>query len=271
MEQREQLTENLKVRYTDINLLLALRDAALSKGIDWADPADIERVAALLQQVAGGDKDYARIQLQAIRYMDAYLEDSNARGQYQRLFRQVERFRDVGKIMARVEDDYPDDAPAMLRLAFSAIRAGNPHGDIRKLRKIFVEDRARYDSLLAEIEQDEAGWQAGTEAQLADPDLALETDPDEDEGEGPGPVVPNYPKDVVRTRLKNAIDGFDAASSIDVMSSLEQVINRLVALTDDRNKLAIALEGERSDRIRVALERIIAWVEEVKGRLTQGH
>ena len=35
MVQREQLTENLKVRYTDINLLLALRDAAQSHGIDW--------------------------------------------------------------------------------------------------------------------------------------------------------------------------------------------------------------------------------------------
>ena len=38
MEQREQLTENLKVRYNEIDYLLALREAAVNRDIDWFDP-----------------------------------------------------------------------------------------------------------------------------------------------------------------------------------------------------------------------------------------
>ena len=37
MEQREQLTENFKVRYNDIDYLLALREAAEHREIDWYD------------------------------------------------------------------------------------------------------------------------------------------------------------------------------------------------------------------------------------------
>jgi hypothetical protein len=79
MEQREQLTENFKLRYTDINLLLTLRDAAEAQRIDWNSPEDIERVAGELQEfVQGGDKGYAAIQLRAIKYMDDYLAEECA-------------------------------------------------------------------------------------------------------------------------------------------------------------------------------------------------
>ena len=137
MEQREQLTENLKVRYTDINLLLALREAAILERIDWADDDSLGAVAGALQLAAGGDKGYAEIQLRAIRHMDAYLDDQEKSGEYHLLLRQVERFRDVGRMMAKIQTDYPEDAPDMLRIAFAAIQAGNPHGDIRVLRNIF--------------------------------------------------------------------------------------------------------------------------------------
>lgn len=53
MEQREQLTENLKVRYTDINLLLAIRAAAESRAIDWYEGGDINRVAGELKDIIG--------------------------------------------------------------------------------------------------------------------------------------------------------------------------------------------------------------------------
>ncbi|MGH3561899.1 MAG: hypothetical protein ACRDTN_08905 [Mycobacterium sp.] len=152
MEQREQLTENLKVRYTDMNLLLAIRAAAEARGIDWFDPESVDRVAGQLQHIIGNNKDYAVIQLNAIRYMDAYLEDSGQPGQYHKLMRQIERFRDVGKAMAQVEVDYPDDAPDMLRLMFAAIRAGRPHGTIRQLRQMFRLDRDRYADLISEVE-----------------------------------------------------------------------------------------------------------------------
>ena len=45
MEQREQLTEDYKVRYTDINLLLAIKAAAEDKEIDWYDAKSILTVA----------------------------------------------------------------------------------------------------------------------------------------------------------------------------------------------------------------------------------
>ena len=69
MEQREQLTEDYKVRYTDINLLLAIKDAASDKEIDWDDPASILKVAGELQHVMRNDQSYALVQLYAVKYM----------------------------------------------------------------------------------------------------------------------------------------------------------------------------------------------------------
>jgi hypothetical protein len=269
MEQREQLTEDFKVRYTDINLLLALRDAATARGIDWADSGSIQQVASELQQVAGGDQAYAVIQLQAIRYMDDYLSDLNAPGQYQKLFRQVERFRDVGKIMAKMETDYPDEAPDMLRVVFAAIKAGNPHGDIRALGRMFRDDRPRYNRLLREIEQEEAEWEQATEPRLADPDLAVDVEEDEGaESEPPGPVVPNYPVERVQTRIKNAIDGL-AASDLDITSMLEQALSRLETLTADRDRLVAALAGENGPAVQELLGRIVAWADQARAYLSQ--
>lgn len=260
MEQREQLTENLKVRYTDINLLLALRDAALSKGIDWADIDSIERVAGELQHAAGGDRAYALIQLYAIKYMDAYLADSNQPGQYQKLLRQVERFRDVGKNMARMEAEYAAEAPDMMRLAFAAIRAGNKHGDIRSLRKMFLEDRPRYNALLKAIEKDEQEWEKAPNTQLASPAVAaVDTDEEEDPetADPPGPVVPEYPVERVNERIKNAIDGFQAATALNVQSALYQIWSRLEPI--DRSKLQDALADDPDGDIKSLLARIVDW------------
>lgn len=266
MEQREQLTEDFKVRYTDINLLLALRDAATSKDIDWADLDSLDRVAGELQNVAGGDKSYALIQLQAIRYMDAFLRDSNAEGKHYRLVRQVERFRDVGKAMAKIEAEYPDAATDMLRITFAAIRAGNPHGDIRMVRKIFIEDKDRFRSLLTDIERDEEGWEPPADSQLENPSLAADVEPESDEVEAdsPGPVVRNYPSEKVRTRIKNAIDGFMAASTLDVSSTLEQVLSRLSALSSDPDRLPTALSNDTSGEIRGKLKRVIEWARDAE-------
>ena len=268
MEQREQLTENLKVRYTDINLLLTLREAAIARGVDWNDPQSIEKVAGQLQDVAR-DKAYATIQLRAIRYMDAFLQDANAPGRYQTLLRQVERFRDVGKIMAQIENDYPDDAADILRLAFAAIRAGNPHGDIRLLRKIFIDDRERYKRLLAAVEREEAPWDAATtDAQVADPKIVStrrEEDDETDEGDDdpPGPVVPNYPSERVKTKIKDAIDGFQSRN-LNALSMLEQAHSRLESLTKDRKTLSAALAGDEADQVRKAIAKVVAWAEDAK-------
>ncbi len=270
MEQREQLTENLKVRYTDINLLLTLKDAANARRIDWADPDSIDQIAGELQHVAGGNQAYASIQLRAIKYMDAFLADSRALGQYHKVLRQVERFRDVGKIMVKMERDYPDEAADILRLAFAAIRASNPHEDIRALRKIFIEDRARYNRLLKSVEKEEEEWEKATDREIAEPDTTAATDVEGDAGETdgdtepPGPVVPNYPEEKVRERIKNAIDGFQA-QQLSLVVRLEQAFSRLEELNKDR--LTAALAGENAEAVRTSLENIIAWAEAAKGIL----
>ncbi len=264
MEQREQLTENLKIRYTDINLLLTLREAANLKNIDWADPNSIDQVAGDLKHLVAGDKLYAAIQLGAIRYMDAYLSLNNAAGLHQNLIGQIERFRDVGKIMSRMEQDYPDDAPDMLRLAFAAISAGNTHGDIRVLWKIFKEDRDRFRSLLSRVENIEQQSQQGGEI---GPPGVIEREAIEDvetEPDPPGPVVSNYPSERVRSLVKNAIDGWNA-SNLDVLSQLDQVVGRLRSLTTER--LSTSLAGDEATDTRTFLEEIVAWSDQARQNL----
>ncbi|MCX4239640.1 hypothetical protein [Paraliomyxa miuraensis] len=261
MEQREQLTENLKIRYTDINLLLTLKAAADARKIDWNDPDSIDDVATQLQHVAKGNKGYAAIQLRAIKYMDLFLQDAGKPGEYQDLLRQVERFRDIGKVMLHMETDYPDDAPDMLRLTFAAIRAGNKHEDIRAFKRIFVEDRPRYRRLLASITKEEEKWEgAGGGARLAEPQI-ISKPPDEDdeeEDDEPGPVVPNYPQDRVSTAIKNAVDGFQAAQR-SISSILITALDRLEAL--DARKLKDALEHDDDGEIAGTLRKLIEWSE----------
>ena len=164
--------------------------------------------------------------------MDAYLDDSDQSGQYHKLIRQIERFRDVGRVMVQVEANFPDDAIDMLRLLFAAIRAGRPHGKIRELRRMFLRDRDRYGQLVAEVDTIEQAWEAdGNSEELADPiDITPEQpELDEEEGESaepPGPNVPNYPKQVVTDAIENALDGFQAAQTDDVIKTLRQYRER---------------------------------------------
>ena len=267
MEQREQLTEDFKVRYTDMNLLLTLRDAAIDSGIDWFDPESIKKVAGQLQEVAGGNQAYATIQLRAIKYMDAYLDDANAAGQYHKLLRQVERFRDIGKIMSRIEEDYQDDSADMLQLMFAAVRAGNPHGDIRVIRKMFLEERDRYESLQAQVAQDEKEWeQTGTRG-IADPDLSAESDESEyedEDSEQETPVeTPGYPQELVQRRIKNSIDGYQA-SQLEVMDTLAQILSRLHNLTGASELLAETLSGPRGSEAKDMLTDIIEWADDAR-------
>ena len=266
MEQREQLTEDFKVRYTDVNLLLSLREAAELEGIVWADNADIKRVAGALQWLTNGDKKYAIKQLRAIKYMDAYLLDSDAEGQYHKLLRQVERFRDVGWVMGKM-DDYPDSQQDMLRLCFAAVRASNPHVHIRKLWNIFRDDRDRYDKMIAGVEEDEAEWEDAQNNDLPEPDFSAEEeeeDDDEDE-EPPVPTSANYPKEKVRTRIENAVDGYLAKDRGSVQI-LEQALDRLTSLTAPTDRIAAALEADDTDRVRKLLKAIYSWSEDAKAR-----
>ena len=83
MEQREQLTEDFKKRYQDVNALLALRAAAELEEIDWKSSASLTTVADRLKHYAGrDDANYASKQLYAIRALDDYLIYINAPGRY---------------------------------------------------------------------------------------------------------------------------------------------------------------------------------------------
>ena len=79
LEASEQLTEGLKVRYGDVNLLLTLREVGLAEleKIDWHSPRDVERVAELIKHLVRNSKRRAVIQLTAVFYMGEYLSGSS--------------------------------------------------------------------------------------------------------------------------------------------------------------------------------------------------
>ncbi len=267
MEQREQLTEDFKVRYTDMNLLLTLRQAAIDSGIDWFDPDSIKRVAGELQEVVGGSQTYATLQLRAIRFMDAYLAEANAIGQYHKLLRQVERFRDIGRTMSWVEENYPNDTVDMLQLMFAAVRAGNPHDDIREVRRMFLEDRDRYEHLQKQVAEDEKEWAETGGRAIGDPDLSSDFDGSEDEGEDSDketPIqTPGYPQGQVKRRIKNAIDGFEAGR-LEVVDTLEQILSRLRILSSASERLVETLTGPRGSEAKGMLTEIIKWADDAK-------
>jgi len=262
MEQREQLTENFKVRYTDINLLLTLRDAAQAQRIDWNSPDDIDRVAGELQEFAGGDKSYAGVQLRAIKYMDDYLSFSGSPSEYQKLIGQIERFRDVGKIMTKMLEDYPDDAVDMLQLLFASITAGVTHGNIRSIGRIFREDRTEYTRLrdrIINIEQ-----QSEPNTKLESPDLAaVEADlsGDTDEAEEPAPIVSDYPTGRVKSAVLDAIDGF-GSRNLEIARKLSQAVERLRPITGDH--ISEALGEADGAEIREYLTEIVSWADSAK-------
>lgn len=266
MEQREQLTENFKVRYNDIDYLLALREAAENRDIDWFDRESIDEVAGELQSMVEKSKGEVVRDLFAIKYMDQFLEDSDQVGQYHRMLRTLERFRDIGRMMMRVEEEYPLEADRILQVLFAAVRAGAPHGDIRSIRAMFRRDRSRFDQLASEISGAEEGWDTsgaptvGTTS-VAEPPIDDDDELLEDETEGPGPDVPNYPKSDVSSAIKVAIDGFDASRQGDVVQILREVRSRLDILAEQDRLRRSCGDPELADALHAELAHVIAWTD----------
>ena len=273
MEQREQLTEDYKVRYTDINLLLAIRDAANDKQIDWYDPESIVKVAGELQHVMRNDLGYAIVQLYAIKYMDEYLIDLKEVGKYDKLIGQIERFRDVGRIMRTVEAEDPDRAPSMLNVLFGAVNAGLPYTEIRKVRRLFNADRDEFDQVSAMVRESEEQWDQSTgEQALSDPEIldAEVVDADTDEGitDTPGPVVTNYPKGVVRVIFEDAFDKQESAQNENVLKIVKEINNRLNSLIgENHDRLGPALTPESTPALREAVNVMSSWFERNKASL----
>ena len=273
MEQREQLTEDYKVRYTDINLLLAVQAAAEDKGIDWYDPESIVRVAGELQHVMRNNPSYAIVQLYAIKYMDEYLADLGEAGRYDKLIGTIERFRDVGRIMRTVEADDPDQAPAMLNVLFAAVNAGLTHLEIRQIRRLFNADRDEFDKVVERIRKAEQKWEQPKEQHaLGEPEVVNDEaeDPDtaEDTPEAPGPVVNNYPKEDVKGIFDDAADRHESAQIKDVLRVVKEINNRLEALISaDADRLGPALAMDEAPTLREAVNAMSSWFEKHKASL----
>lgn len=264
MEQREQLAENFKKRYQDVNALLALRDAADLEGIDWNDDHSITTVATRLKHYAGRDDPaYAATQLYAVRALDQYLAYINAPGRYSLASKQVEVFREVGKCMSQYEEE-PEQQFELLQAAFSFVQAGRKYGDIRTLRKVYATDRALFEEMVASIVgvEDESAWDAeGVEPEVEFPELsdatAPENDEDDEDDDLGGVVGPaRYPKAEVAHVIDTTLDRF-AASSLDIKKQLDQAKSRLDAV--DLDVLA-QLSGEDLAAARSLIASIGAWV-----------
>lgn len=268
MEQREQLTENFKVRYNDIDYLLALREAAEIRDIDWFDRDSIEEVAGKLQTTVEKSKAEVVRDLYAVKYMDLFLEDSGQPREYHRLLRTLEIFRDIGRMMIAVEADYPDDFDRVLQVLFAGVRAGKKYDDIRQVRQMFRKDRSRFDRLAEGISGAEMQIPPDNKPTLASP---AETGPDEsdeedDGGEDDGPEVVNYPSEIGRM-IDVAIDGYQTSRQGDVLRTIGEVVNRLESLTEgDRLTRAIEDAGD-GVTIKAALREIVEWSDAHRGLL----
>lgn len=262
MEQREQLTENFKKRYQDVNALLALKAAAELENIDWENVESIAAVASRLKHYAGrDDAGYASKQLYAIRALDNYLKYVNAPRRYSLAARQVEVFREVGLCMSSYEDE-PDQQFELVQAAYAFVQAGCKYGEIRQLRKLFGEDRTQFDTMVRRILQaeEESGWDPEVAPPEVDyPELSDATAPDLDDPEDDdlgGVVGPeDYPKHDVRQVITGALDRF-TASTLDVHRQLEQAQARLDAV--DLAALGQLPDDER-DRAREVVRAIQEW------------
>ncbi|GIH28493.1 hypothetical protein Aph01nite_68030 [Acrocarpospora phusangensis] len=268
MEQNEQLAENFKKRYDRIDRLLALREAAELEGIDWADPASLDRVAGILKHFAGkDDKRYAITQLRAIRAIDAYLDYLGQPGQYHYVMqeRQVEVFREVGRIL-QLGDEYADDISDLTLTAFAAVQAGATYNDIRSMRKLFTEDREEFLRVAGQIgnEEERAGWppDSDTETEIAvvDPEVLTAEENEEDPPVPPATAL-NYPKKAVLGHIQRAVDRVSTAG-LDVAAQLQQARDRLEAVTEDRLREAMA--SAVTEDISESLRAIVAWAAHIR-------
>lgn len=276
MEQREQLAENFKKRYQDVNALLALKDAAELEGIDWDDPDSIAAVAARLKHQAGRDvAGYASKQLYAIKALEAYLNYIDAPERYSLAHKKVEVFREVGLCMSQFVEE-PAEQFTLLQAAFAFVQAGRGYEDIRQLRNLFINDRALFDRMHTSISEaeDDSGWDSETaDSEVEYPELADATAPDpdenedEDEDEGTEGVAgpSRYPRQAVGAVIETALDRH-RASSLDVHRQLDQARVRLDAV--DLTALG-SLNSDDRERAREAVTAIRDLTEAALAALTK--
>src|SRR6202035_1368852 len=117
---------------------------------------------------------------------------------------------------------YPLESERVLQVLFAAVRAGKPYGDIRTIRAMFRDDRAKFDGLANAVGDSEAAWSgSGDPGTLSEPAVITGQDSDEDEDDSAegdqmvGPDAENYPKEEVASAIEDAIDAFTASKESD--------------------------------------------------------
>lgn len=276
MEAREQLTEGLKVRYSKMNLLLTLKDAAESLGIDWYDQGSIDEVAQKIQDLVSNNASYAKVQLHAVKYMTAYLEWAGTPGDYSRLRGQVERFRDVGKNLAWVAKEDANREADMLELCFHAISVGTSHPDMREIRRMLKTEPASFDRLVGEVqtideetaeeEEDEVLVPRPTDRDGAGDDEDEDDEAEEENEPGKRPLTPKKAqiRRAIDVAVRTARDNRDSDAPTDVRlaaSRLERV---------DPAALIAGKSGVELDRLCEAIQAIVEWSVLAEAALSSG-
>ncbi len=260
LEAREQLTEGFKKRYSDINMLLTLRDAADLEHIDWDDPASLKATAARIQHLVSSGESYAETQLYAIKYMDLFLEYVEWPDQYHLLQGMVERFREVGKTMKGVRDDDASREDSMLVMLFAGIQTQVTHDDIRDLRKLLKTDPEKFDEVASDVQELEEEAEEET-AEEPEPEVGDEDDLDEEDPRPrQAPTAPRYPKRAVKRTLRLAVQGVRDAKDDDRAGSIQLAAQRLVSI-DPQELVPILDDGAAGTRLRTAVDTIITWAE----------
>jgi len=271
LEAREQLTEGLKLRYSDINLLLTLREAAVAHGIVWSDSASIKRVAGLIQHLVNNDIQYAEVQLNAIRHMDLYLEELEKDGKYFELQGMVERFRVVGSIMSWISTEDASRSDSMLNVLFAAVQAGSNHLDLREIRNLLKTDPEEFDrtyGYVRELEEEEVQESLPEEEVVPDADDD-EDDEDDDLPEADPESIPatqHYPKHAVKRVIDTAVQGVRDAKRNDKRAHVLSAAKRLIDIGPE--DLSPYLDsGVESERLLSAIGVIVEWADGIRNLL----
>lgn len=271
MEAVEQLTEGFKVRYSDLNALLTLKDAAEKLDTDWHDQDSIEETAKKIQDLVGNNPNYAKIQLQAIKYMTAYLEWLGKPGQYPLLRRQVERFRDIGKNMAWVAKEDPAREPEMLELCFQAISVGAKHPDLRQIRLMLKTDQKAFEDVVEELSAiaDEADEEEADTPVEVPAGTGEEDNDEDDEGEeeavAAGPLSPKKAR--IRRALDVAVQASRDSQDTDHLKHVRIAGSRLDKV--DAAKILSESSGAELEALRETIEGIIKWAEAARAALDE--
>jgi len=264
MEALEQLTEGLKVRYTDINLLLTLREAADRAGVDWHSPKLIGQAAERIAYLVGNNPGYARVQLDAVKCMADYLRLIDRAGHIGQLRGKVEVFRDVGKNMRWAAENDPERSLEMIEVCFAAVTAGAVYQDIREIRKIADKDPDAFTALAQEIRdvRERAPVEGGEEpADSEDHD-----DEDSEEMGAEDTQVANFPRHAVKGVIDLATLMAKARRNAQPERDLRLAADHLARVSPDQ--LSRLLEGLGVEHVARARDEVLAWADAVRAAET---